>query len=88
MDAQIARQGQQIEAVMAALVTVPGSKALGARLATEEAKLRQLEEERSALTDQWPYAPSRSRPTATGTEPPGPSTFRLSWAPESLKNRV
>ena len=39
---------------MAALVTVPGSKARGARLATEEAKLGQLEAERSALTDQRP----------------------------------
>ena len=54
MDAQITRQRQQIEAVMAALVTVPGSKARGARLATEEAKLGQLEAERSALTDQRP----------------------------------
>ncbi len=54
MDAQIARQRQQIEAVMAALGTVPGSKALGARLATEEAKLAQLEAERAALTDQRP----------------------------------
>lgn len=38
MVAPIARQRQQIEAVMTALVTVPGSKAVGARLATEEAK--------------------------------------------------
>ena len=54
IDAQIARQRQQIEAVMTALVTVPGSKALGARLAIEEAKLPQLEAERAALTDQRP----------------------------------
>ena len=54
MEAQIARQRQQIEAVMAALVTVPGSKALGARLATEEAQLAQFETERAALTDQRP----------------------------------
>jgi hypothetical protein len=33
-------------------------------------------------------APSASRPRAPATESPGPSTFRLSWAPESLKNRV
>src|SRR4051812_18290241 len=38
MVAPIARQRQQIEAVMTALVTVPGSQALGARLATKEAK--------------------------------------------------
>jgi hypothetical protein len=54
LDAQIARQRQQIEAVMTALVTVPGSKALGARLTIEEAKLPQLEAERAALTDQRP----------------------------------
>jgi hypothetical protein len=54
MDAQIARQRQQIEAVMVALVTVPGSKALGARLATEEEKLAQLEAERATLADQRP----------------------------------
>ena len=42
MDAQIACQQQQIEAVMAAL----SQRALGAHLATEEAKLAQLEAER------------------------------------------
>ena len=62
MDAQIARQRQQIEAVMAALVTVPGSKALGARLATEEAKLGQFEAERARL----------HRPAAQGHAPPCP----------------
>jgi site-specific DNA recombinase len=54
IDGQIARQRQQIEAVMAALVTVPGSKALGARLATEEGRLTQMEAERATLTDQRP----------------------------------
>ena len=54
VDGQIARQRQQIEAVMAALVTVPGSKALGARLAAEEAKLSQLDAERATVADQRP----------------------------------
>ena len=40
--------------VLAALVTVPGSKALGGRLATEEGKLAQLEAERATLDDQRP----------------------------------
>ena len=62
MDAQIARQRQPIEAVMAALVTVPGSKVLSARLATKEAKLGQLEAERSALTDQRPEVIAPLRP--------------------------
>jgi hypothetical protein len=47
IDGEIARQRKQIDAVMAALVTVPGSKALGGRLATEEAKLAELEAQRS-----------------------------------------
>jgi hypothetical protein len=115
MDAQIARQRRQIEVVMAALVTVPGSKALGARLATEEAKVAQLEAERDALTDQRPKVmphpaliaryvddllttldtdipkarailmrvlrPFPLTPDGDSTESPGPSTFRLSWAP-------
>jgi hypothetical protein len=54
MDAQIARQRQQIEAVMAALVTVPGSKALGARLAADEMKLAEFEADRAVLTDDRP----------------------------------
>ncbi|HVY41253.1 MAG TPA: DUF4126 family protein [Polyangia bacterium] len=51
---QIARQRQHVEAVMAALVTVPGSKALGAKLATEEAKLLALEAERTAASNERP----------------------------------
>ena len=92
MDAEIARQRQQIEAVMAALVTVPGSKALGARLPTEEAKLGQLEAERSALTGTSPLpsqslgatsAASTSRPLPP--EPPGQVTIRRTFAaPASL----
>jgi hypothetical protein len=54
IDAQIGRQRQQIEAVMTGLVTVPGSKAIGARLAAEEARLSPLDPERAALTDQRP----------------------------------
>ena len=38
IEGQIARRREHVEAVMAALVTVPGSKH-GAKLATEEAKL-------------------------------------------------
>ena len=39
---------------MAALVTVPGSKALAAKLATEEAKLSELEAERTAASNERP----------------------------------
>ena len=49
IDGEIARQRKQIDAVMAALVTVPGSKALGGRLATEEAKLAELEAQRFGI---------------------------------------
>jgi hypothetical protein len=69
MDGQIARQRQQIEAVIAALVTVPGSKALGARLATEEARLGQLE--RSAR----PSLTSGPRSCRTLRSSPGTSTI-------------
>ena len=54
IEGQIARQREHIEAVMAALVTVPGSKALGAKLATEEAKLSELEAERTATSNERP----------------------------------
>jgi len=47
--------------------------------ALDESTVRRLRDELLPVT-------VRLDPTETATESPGPSTFRLSWAPESLKN--
>jgi hypothetical protein len=54
IEAQIASKRKLLENVTLALLTVPGSKALGAKLAAEEAKLAELEASREVAVRERP----------------------------------